>query len=174
MKKEIWKSLKGYEGIYMISTLGNVFHIKKNRLLTISIKPTKYCRVWLFDGNGNKKSYYIHRLVALNFIPNLNNKPQVNHIDFNPLNNHVDNLEWSTSKENVQHSRKNNRYPINKLSTQHIEKLKKSNSKKVIDNLTGEIFSSASEAAEKRNLKKSTLIHYLIGSRKNKTTLSYL
>ena len=56
----------------------------------------------------NKNTYSIHRLVALTFIENEENKPEVNHIDGNKLNNHISNLEWCTTQENLEHKRINN------------------------------------------------------------------
>ena len=56
----------------------------------------------------NKNTYIIHRLVALTFIENKENKPEVNHIDGNKLNNHISNLEWNTTQENLEHKRINN------------------------------------------------------------------
>ena len=67
--------------------------------------PNGYLRVYMRrDSDYKRVDMYIHRLVALAFIPNPENKRFVNHIDTNRSNNHVDNLEWCTSKENNQHS----------------------------------------------------------------------
>ena len=61
-------------------------------------------RVVSLQQDGKQKHYYVHRLVAEAFLPNPDNLPQVNHIDGNPSNNHVENLEWVTAKENVRHA----------------------------------------------------------------------
>jgi len=100
---EIWKDIKGYEGLYQISNLGNVkslFRYKK------TLKPffrKQYFSVNL-SKNNNFKTFTVHRLVAENFIINPENKLQVNHIDGNKLNNNIDNLEWNTAKENTNHA----------------------------------------------------------------------
>jgi hypothetical protein len=87
---------------YFVDTEGNVYRDGKKRKKD---KTGDYERVVLFlEGNGKSKKYLVHRLVAETFIPNPQNKPQVNHIDGNKLNNKVDNLEWATAKENTQHS----------------------------------------------------------------------
>lgn len=106
--KEIWKDIKGFEGIYQVSNLGNVKSLnyrntKEEKMLTPKKNNSGY--LWLELTNNKKKScLLIHRIVALEFIPNLNNLPIVNHKDENPMNNCVDNLEWCTALQNVRYS----------------------------------------------------------------------
>lgn len=101
--KEIWKDVKGFEGLYMISNLGRIKHYSnknKWKILKQTNKKGSYFKIVL-KCKDYTKSTRIHRLVAEAFIPNPNNLPQVNHIDMNKQNNKVDNLEWVTPKENV-------------------------------------------------------------------------
>ncbi len=97
---ERWKDVPGYENLYKISTHGNVYSFISKRFLRPSInKKTKYKCVVLFK-NQSAKTWKIHRLVANTFIPNPDNKPFIDHIDGNKLNNNVENLRWVTAKEN--------------------------------------------------------------------------
>lgn len=106
--EEIWKDIKDYEGLYQVSNLGRVKSLYTNRILN-PMKHTKgYLRVRLYK-NSVASNQRIHRLVAEAFIPNPENKPQVNHIDENKTNNRVDNLEWVTNKENCNHGTRNER-----------------------------------------------------------------
>jgi len=98
---EHFKKIKGYED-YLISDQGRVYNYKK-RIFRKPGNVRGYLQVD-FNKNGVRKNFYLHRLVALAFIPNPGNKRTVNHIDGNKTNNHADNLEWNTQKENVQHS----------------------------------------------------------------------
>lgn len=109
---EEWKPIPGYEGLYEVSNLGNVRslrgwngrkYIERTRLLKKTMTTTGYYKVELIK-EKKKKSLRVHRLVAMAFIPNENGKPYINHIDCNPLNNKVENLEWCTQKENVHHA----------------------------------------------------------------------
>ena len=133
--QEIWKPVKEYENLYMISNLGKVRSldritrngrgdfIKKGKILTNINNNMGYEYVRLKDKNESKK-FYIHRLVAQAFIPNPNNKKEVNHIDCNPLNNRVDNLEWVSHKENMAYMSKLGR--SNKTG-EWLEKIKQKN-----------------------------------------------
>lgn len=109
--KEIWRDIDGYEGRYQISNLGNVKSLRYaggNTARNLVPKCNNSGRLWveLIDGK-RKKCMLIHRLVAIAFIPNPDNLPQINHIDENPKNNVVDNLEWCTALDNVRAYRKN-------------------------------------------------------------------
>lgn len=95
---EIWKNIKGYEGIYQISNLGRIksLHNKfgnKELIMKQNLKRNGYYQIRL-KRNGTVKDFIIHRLVAEAFIPNPNNYPCVNHIDENKTNNNANNLEW--------------------------------------------------------------------------------
>lgn len=106
--KEIWKDICGYEGLYKISNYGEVKSIRKNIVMRPGDNGRGYKFIYLNKG-GLVQRYYVHRLVALFFIPNPENKPQVNHIDCNKGNNNVDNLEWVTTTEQMQHASKNDK-----------------------------------------------------------------
>lgn len=107
---EIWKDIDGYEGTYQISNKGNVKSLKcgKERILRPGINSWGYMVVCLYHDNM-KKTVKLHRLVAQAFIPNPENKPQINHKDENKLNNCVNNLEWTTAKENINYGTHNER-----------------------------------------------------------------
>lgn len=106
---EIWKNIKGYEGLYKVSNLGNVKSLDKKdsigRKVTGRImKPTKrkdgYLEVTLHKG-GKGKHYLIHRLVAETFVLNQGNYKEINHIDENKTNNKTSNLEWCNRSYNI-------------------------------------------------------------------------
>ena len=124
--EEIWKDIPNYEGLYQVSSLGRVKSVKrivpykngkvihrKERLLSLSDSYGQYYTVGLIK-EGNHKTWNVHRLVAMAFIPNPNNLPCINHKDENKYNNLVDNLEWcsysyNTKYNNVMRTRLNTR-----------------------------------------------------------------
>ena len=101
--EEIWKPVVGFEDYYRVSNTGKVFSIRSNRYLNQAPKHTGYRDIEL-NVNGKASYKRMHRLVAEAFIPNPLNKPAVNHIDGNKLNNNASNLEWVTNSENMQHA----------------------------------------------------------------------
>ena len=112
--KEVWKDVVGHKGKYQVSNLGRVKSLSRkikcdhNAYRTIKeriLKQSKnnYCLVHLGQKSQNNT---VHRLVAQAFIPNPENKRQVNHIDGNKLNNNITNLEWVTASENAKHAYK--------------------------------------------------------------------
>ena len=105
---EIWKDIKGYEGLYQISNVGRVKSLPRNGTISTEkiLKPHITKNHWYITLCKNSKcvNRYIHRLVAEAFIPNPLHLPEVNHIDQNPANNVSANLEWCTSKYNMTYS----------------------------------------------------------------------
>lgn len=126
MSEEELFPIKGYEGIYSITKEGKIFsHTVRHGFGNKFIKPVYYLgyqrvRLWK-DSTG--KTLKVHRLVAQTFIPNPENKPQVNHINAIKDDNRVDNLEWCTCKENISHAIKNNLYYKNRGTNHKDNKL---------------------------------------------------
>jgi len=117
---EIWKDIIGYENVYQISNLGNVrrletFMMNKNNImqkfnaknLLPNLDTTGYYRISLCKNHIHKKTS-VHRLIALHFIPNPENKPEVNHINGIKTDNRIENLQWNTYSENIKHAYDNN------------------------------------------------------------------
>ena len=120
--KEIWKDIKGYEGLYQVSNLGRVKSLErtvidkighkhpiKERILKPRTDGRGYLIVDLRNGSEKGKNYKVHRLVCEAFHENPENKPCVNHIDENKANNVASNLEWCTYEENNNHGTHNER-----------------------------------------------------------------
>jgi len=98
---EIYKDIIGYEKLYKISDMGNIVN-SKGQLRKTVVTPFGYKRVCLCK-NNKPVSHHVHKLVALTFIPNPENKPCINHINSIKTDNSVSNLEWCTHKENTKH-----------------------------------------------------------------------
>ena len=109
MNKETWKFIDGTDNKYQVSSFGRIKNYKRNKIRKLSTNKSGYQFV-IIKLNNITKSLSIHRLVAISFITNSENKKEVNHIDGNKKNNNVNNLEWSTRYENQKHAWKNNLY----------------------------------------------------------------
>ncbi len=162
---EIWKPIKGYEGLYLISNMGNVYSFYKN----IILKPNKitngYYQVKLFN-NGKYKCFLVHKLVAEAFIPNPNNYPIINHKDEIKTNNKVNNLEWCTDKYNNNYGTKKERLSKNHSLAGAIA------TKKNIIQYTKEMeeikrYESITDASKKTKINISNISMCCLGKRKS-------
>lgn len=194
--KEEWKDIKEFEGLYQVSNTGKVKSLDrtvirkdgvianyKECILKGRVMRNGYLAIFL-SKNGKYKSYYIHRLVAEAFIPNLDNLPEIDHIDTDKTNNGVENLRWVTHVENMNNPRtKEMRYGnceksknINKntmriISQETKDKIREIKSIKVVqlDKDTNEpikIWSSAMEAQRERGFDHGHIIKCCKGNRK--------
>lgn len=116
---EIWRDVVGYEGLYQVSNIGRVKSlprngtIKEERILKPRITKNGYLYVHLRNGSISKY-VKVHKMVAVAFIPNPENKPQINHINGIKTDNRVDNLEWNTASENMLHAIKLGLYTMHR------------------------------------------------------------
>ena len=109
--EEVWKDVKGYEGLYQVSNLGNVKSLNyrghKGHEHILMPKTNNNGRLWvLLYKHGKAKPTLIHRIVGIAFIKNPDNLPQINHKDENPKNNMANNLEWCTLEYNLMYTYK--------------------------------------------------------------------
>lgn len=156
MEVEIWKGIKNFPN-YEISNLGNVRNIKKDKLMTTSIRKNGYCTVKL-SYNGISKECKLHRLVAEAFVSNPNHLPFVNHKDENKENNIYTNLEWCDSLYN------------NTYGTRCIRQANKIKRKIKQCDMQGNVirfFNSINEAAKKFNILACSISNCLHGRQKS-------
>ena len=173
--EEVWKNIKDYEGIYQVSNLGNVRsldrvsknrHHLKGKILKQHRDKDGYLKLCLFK-NGVGRHFFVHRLVTIAFIPNPDNKPQVNHIDEDKDNNKANNLEWCTVLYNNNYGKRLEKA----VKSNDYKKLAKINEKPIYgfnpnfsqDKIS---FNSIKEAAQKLNTTGGSIGRVLRGERK--------
>lgn len=175
---EVWKDIEGFKGIYQISSDGKVrrkigYGCRSERIL--KNQPIKGYERAVLHTKGHRTQFLVHRLVAGAFIPNPENKPEVNHKNGIKTDNRAENLEWVTSSENKIHGFRNGLYtPKRGRENPMYGKPGRINHfRLVVCRTTGTVYQSVSDAARKLNMKRTTLVAMLSGQNKNTTTLRY-
>lgn len=168
--KEIWKAIEGFEGYYEISNLGRLKSLDRvvkcrtrSKMIAGKImNPTPNKNGYLcvdLRKNGKRHGSRINRLVAIAFIPNPNDLPEVNHMDGNKKNNIASNLEWATGSQNTRHAVRYGFIDIGKAQ--------KARKRPVICTTTGDQYASATEAAKMLGLNHQSISRVALGQRKS-------
>lgn len=188
-KLEIWLPVVGYEGIYEISSLGRLKTLSrkintyfggrttKERIRKMNTWGEEGYVIYTLSKDGINTSFSAHRLVAEHYIPNPDNKPEVNHKDGNKSNPAKYNLEWVTSSENKQHSHDTGLQIIPKGDKHHLYGKRGFDSHKgkiVLDTQTGIFYGSAKEAANVKSISRAALTRRLTNKVYNNTGLIYV
>ena len=185
---EIWKDVQGYEGLYQVSNLGRIKSLgrfvdklkchywQEEKILKLRKRVDGYLNV-ILSKKGKTKTFSVHRLVAMTFISNPENKPEVDHINAIKTDNSVNNLRWASHKENMNNSLTIAFLSISKLGENNPlygKKLSEETKRKISDRLSGknspkahkvknidtnEIFNTVKEASIKYNVSFSAIVH---------------
>ncbi len=161
-----YKTIPNYDG-YVAHSDGRIYSLKRKKFKCFNLDKYGYLQCCV-QQNKKQKNLTVHRLIAISFIPNPENKKTVNHINGIKTDNRVENLEWATMKENAIHA-------INTRLWKPETYNKQKSSKRVINKLTGEIYKSITHAAKENGYTYCSLLENLKERRgcKNKTNLIY-
>ena len=146
------KDIKGYEGLYAITSCGKVWSYRAQKFLSQRKNNDGYLLVNLYK-NGTMKTYSVHRLVAEAYIPNPENKTEINHKDENKEHNWLSNLEWTTHKENINYGTRTTKAAAKLSKPVYCEELNK-------------VFSSTIEAAHQLGIDQGSISKCCRGKRK--------
>ena len=164
---EIWKDIKGYEGLYQVSNLGRIKGVERYRqnhgklqkveekIKNIRPKSNGYMVVDLYKDN-KQKTVLVHRIVAENFICNHEKKQTVNHVDGNVKNNNVENLQWATFREQNIHFYKNNLKSKENID-KAVKAMNEASGRAVICLTTNKTFKCIAEAGRHYNISGSAI-----------------
>lgn len=176
--KEVWKDIKDFEGHYQISNKGQVKSLDRNFVDNLGRKCVKHGKVLkLYEGkagyyvvdlrkNNKRKMAKVHRLVAQEFIPNPENKEQINHKDGVKTNNILSNLEWSTPSDNLKHAYDNKLLIPHLLGQYGIKHPRHKKVKQIKETKVIKIFDGITEAARQTNLSQGNISEVCLGHRK--------
>lgn len=170
-----------YKGRYIVFENGDIYNLKNHKL-----KPGTdgrgYKYIFVHDGKS-RKTEKVHRIVAKCFIPNPDNKPQINHVDGDKSNNDISNLEWVTQSENMKHAFslglcENTLRAARKNGSEHgketILHAIEATRKPVINKSSGIVYPSVKAASDAIGVKYDTLRSWLNGVNRNKSSLEYI
>jgi hypothetical protein len=158
LEGEIWGKIPNYPN-YSVSTCGRIRNDNSGIFLRLNLTKKGYYHTTLYDSNSKSRTFKVHRIVASVHIPNTLNKPQINHIDGNKINNNISNLEWCTHSENQIHAYKNKlNVPKRGSENRHFGKYRGSSirAKLILSTQTGIYYDCAKDAADSINMNYST------------------
>lgn len=169
--REEWLPVFDFEH-YSISTFGRVLSNREGRIMKQYKNEKGYLTIGLANRKGRKK-FKVHRLVGINFIPNPNNKPEINHGDFIKTNNFYKNLSWATGKENTTHAQEGGQRPIARPPKEKVGECPV-RCRKIINSETGAIYETVYHLAEELKDTTRSLRRKLNGERINNTPYRWI